>query len=76
MKRQRLAAAIAHEQEQPVTLDAYRQRHARPISDEEVQDTLDLVRWFCGRYPTAKERFAYVNRKYAEWTRRDPADPA
>ena len=33
----------------------------------------DLVRWFTGRYPTAKERFAYVRRKYAEWTRNPPA---
>jgi hypothetical protein len=34
---------------------------------------MDLDRWFTGRYPTVKERFAYVRRKYAEWTRNPPA---
>jgi hypothetical protein len=75
MKRQTLARAIAEEQEMPMTLEAYRRRRALEIGDEEVAATIDLVRWFCRRYPTAKDRFAYVNRKYEEWTRRGPADP-
>ena len=45
---------------------------AVPPTDEEVEELADLVRWFVGRYPTAKERFAYVRRKYAEWTRNPP----
>jgi hypothetical protein len=56
-----------------MTLEAYERRMAVPPTDEEVEALADLVRWFMGRYPTAKERFAYVRRKYAEWTRNPPA---
>lgn len=76
MKRQTLAKAIADEQERSLSIEAYRKRRAQGIRDEDVAATMELVRWFCRRYPTAKERFAYVNRKYAEWTRRGPAEPA
>jgi len=58
-----------------MSAEAFERRRAIPIPDEHVQETMDLVRWFCRRYPTAKERFAYVNRKYAEWTRRGPGQP-
>jgi hypothetical protein len=56
-----------------MTLEAYERRRAVPPTDEEVEETRELVRWFCRRYPTAKERFAYIRRKYAEWTRNPPA---
>lgn len=56
-----------------MTLEAYERRMAVPPTDEEVEELADLVRWFVGRYPTAKERFAYIRRKYAEWTRNPPA---
>jgi hypothetical protein len=73
MKRQQLAPAIAEQCETPMTLEAYERRRAVPPTDEEVEETKELVRWFCRRYPTAKERFAYIRRKYAEWTRNPPA---
>jgi hypothetical protein len=73
MKRQELAPAIAAQCETPMTLDAYARRLAVPPTSEEVEPTMELVRWFCQRYPTAKERFAYVRRKYTEWTRNPPA---
>ena len=38
-----------------------------PMSDEEREDVLSLVRWFCRRYPTGAERLAYVRRAYARW---------
>jgi hypothetical protein len=44
-----------------------------PPTKEEVAELMDLVRWFTRRYPTVKDRFAYVRRKYAEWTRNPPA---
>lgn len=70
--RQKLAAAIASLAEEPVSREVYERRFAKPPSDEEVAETMDLVRWFRGRYPTVKERFAYVRRKHAEWTRNPP----
>lgn len=75
MKKQQLAPEVADAEEQPVPLDVALRRLAVPPTDEDVAETMDLVRWFLGRYPTAKERFAYVRRKYAEWTRLPPARP-
>jgi hypothetical protein len=40
---------------------------AIPISAEEREETLSLVRWFRRRYPTPAERLAYVRRAYARW---------
>jgi hypothetical protein len=30
---------------------------------------LDAVRWFVRRYPSARERLAYVRRAWKAWTR-------
>lgn len=40
-----------------------------PLEPEELQSTLELIRWFTRRYPTPKERLAYARRKFFEWTR-------
>ena len=73
MKRQQLAPEIAEMYETPLTLEQFERRMAVRPTEEEVAELMDLIRWFTGRYPTAKERFAYVKRKYAEWTRNPPA---
>jgi hypothetical protein len=73
MKRQELAPEIAEIYETPLTLEEFERRSAVRPTEEEVAEFMSLVRWFTGRYPTAKERFAYVRRKYAEWTRNPPA---
>jgi hypothetical protein len=73
VRRQILAPEIADAQDAPVPLEAYERRRAIPITDEDVAETMELVRWFRRRYPTVKERFAYVSRKYAEWTKHPPA---
>lgn len=72
MKRQVIAPEIAEQCETPMTLEAYERRMAIPPTDEEVEEFAQLVRWFVGWYPTAKERFAYIRRKYAEWTKNPP----
>ena len=41
-----------------------------PISDEEREDTLSLIRWFRRRYAEPADRLAYVRRAYARWQRR------
>ena len=40
---------------------------AIPITDDERESVLALVRWFRRRYPTPAERLAYVRRAYARW---------
>lgn len=73
MKRQQVAPEIAEQVEAPMSIEAYERRMAVPPTDEEVEELADLVRWFVGRYPTAQERFEYIRRKYAEWTKNPPA---
>lgn len=73
MKRQQLPPEIAEMYETPLTLEQFERRTAVRPTEEEVAELMDLIRWFTGRYPTVKDRFAYVNRKYAEWTRNPPA---
>jgi hypothetical protein len=73
MKRQALAPEIAEMVETPLTLEEFERRSAVRPTEEEVAEFLSLVQWFTGRYPTAKDRFAYIRRKYAEWTRNPPA---
>ncbi len=73
MKRQVLATAIAARCETPLTIEDLDRRTAVPPTEAEIAELADLVRWFTTRYPTARERFAYVRRKYAEWTRNPPA---
>jgi hypothetical protein len=76
MKRQELAPEIIEMYETPLTPEAFAERIAVQPTEEEVAEFLDMVRWFTQRYPTVKERFAYVRRKYAEWTRNPPARPS
>lgn len=39
------------------------------LDGPELENLVSLIRWFQRRYPTAKERLRYANRRYAEWTR-------
>jgi hypothetical protein len=73
IKRQQLAPEIAEMYETPLTVEEFARRTATPPTDEEVAELMDLRRWFLERYPTAQERFAYIRRKYVEWTRNPPA---
>ncbi len=68
--RQKLSPAVRDRYETPVSEEEWariRELARDPANDAE---TVDLARWFRARYPTARERFAYVRRKYVEWTRR------
>ena len=40
---------------------------AIPISDEERAEKLALIAWFTRRYPTPRERLAYIRRAHAQW---------
>jgi len=59
--------ALTERQLTAAEVDAYL---ARPMTEDEVHDVLDQVRWFTRRYPTGAERLAYARRAYRRWTRR------
>ena len=40
-----------------------------PVEEEERAEILALVAWFRRRYPTPKDRLAYVRRAYRRWRR-------
>ncbi len=52
-----------------LSVEEWRAQVAVPLTPDEIEHTLALVRWFRGRYPTAADRLAYVRRAYARWQR-------
>ncbi len=52
-----------------VPLEEALERMRRPLTEEEREETRAIVAWFTRRYPTLPERFAYVRKRHAEWTR-------
>lgn len=79
MKRQHLPAEVEALWERPLPAEEFERRVQECLADvESLGEAVDLIRWFSRRYPTARERMAYVRRKYAEWTRaaNAPATPA
>ena len=52
---------------EPLPLEEWRRRAAIPLTDDERERTLELVRWFRRRYPTAADRLAYVRGAYKRW---------
>lgn len=42
-----------------------------PVSEDEREDALRLIRWFSKRYRTPAQRLAYVRRAYARWSQPD-----
>ena len=83
MHRQTLPAAIADAYLKPLPPEEFERRLGaaiRELDGPELENLQSLIRWFQRRYPTAKERLAYVRRACAEWTRtaeifaRDPAN--
>ena len=72
MPRDYVAREIAHLVDRRLPVDEFERRIAAPITDQELEETADLVRWFTRRYPTPKDRLRYARRKFEEWTRRAP----
>lgn len=66
-------AAVARLQayaERRLTPDEVQAWLSVPVSDDEREDALSLIRWFRRRYPEPAQRLAYVRRAYARWQRR------
>lgn len=53
--------------ERRVSADEVRGALERPVSEEERDEVLSLVRWFRRRYPTGADRLAYVRHAYSRW---------
>lgn len=64
-----IPAAIASQLNAPATAAEVRRALEQPISAEEREEVLSLVRWFTRRYPTPADRLAYVRQAYARWRR-------
>lgn len=54
---------------QPLAPEEFERRLRLPRSQEELESDRALVAWFCRRYPTPRERLAYVRRKTRQWRR-------
>jgi hypothetical protein len=64
--------AIARAIDAPASAADVRRALEHPISAEEREEVLALVRWFTRRYPTVGARLAYVRQAYARWQRTIP----
>jgi hypothetical protein len=62
-------AALTREVERAVDSAEMRAYLEQPVSEDERQAVLALVRWFRRRYPTPAARLAYVRQAYARWCR-------
>ena len=64
-----LAARILEQSERTLSAEEARAYLAAPISDDEREEILSLIRWFRRRYSTPGSRLAYLRRAYARWRR-------
>jgi len=62
-------AALTREVERALDSAEMRAYLDQPVSEDEREAVLGLVRWFRRRYPTPAARLAYVRRAYARWCR-------
>lgn len=61
--------ALRREAARRLSPEEWQARAAIPVSDDERERALALVRWFKRRYPTPAERLAYVRRASRRWAR-------
>jgi hypothetical protein len=62
-------ARLAELANRQLNAEEWQAQAAVPLSRDEVAATLELVRWFRERYPTATDRLTYARRAYARWRR-------
>lgn len=64
-----LLAEVRAQEELTLSTEEFAARTSAPMSEREREAAWALIDWFMRRYPTARERLAYVRRAYAAWTR-------
>jgi hypothetical protein len=57
--------------ERTLAADAFDAYVNAPVSEDEREDALRLIRWFSKRYQTPAQRLAYARRAYARWAQPD-----
>lgn len=57
--------------ERILAADAFDAYVNAPVSEDEREEALRLIRWFSTRYRTPAQRLAYVRRAYARWSQPD-----
>jgi hypothetical protein len=62
-----LAELIRTTAERRLTAEEVAAALSVPITEDEAVRVLELVDWFCRRYPTPTDRLAYVRRAYRRW---------
>lgn len=65
--RRAIVDEIRRISERRLSADEFQALLSVPIGPDERARVLELVDWFCRRYPTAAERLAYVRRAYRRW---------
>jgi len=53
--------------ERVLAADAFDAYVNAPVSKDEREEAVRLIRWFSKRYRTPAQRLAYVRRAYARW---------
>jgi hypothetical protein len=53
--------------ERVLAADAFDAYVNAPVSEDEREEAVRLIRWFSKRYRTPAQRLAYVRRAYARW---------
>ncbi len=51
----------------PRPLEELKARWEREIGPVELQENIELIEWFCRRYPTPEARLRYARQAYARW---------
>ena len=59
--------AVREMAEQPLSPEEFHAWVDAPISDEEMENEVALIRWFIRRYPTPAARLAYVRQAMKGW---------
>jgi hypothetical protein len=62
-----VAARVRELTERSLSIEEANGYLSTPITDDERRATLELVEWFCRRYPTPLDRLRYVTRAYRRW---------
>jgi hypothetical protein len=75
MKRQAIDPRVDELYNRRLSAEEFERLTSIPVTDEEVASTMELVRWFSRRYPSARERLAYVRRAYARTVEGPTAAP-
>lgn len=68
------SSRVKRRAEAPLPLEELRVRWVRELPPAELAENIDLIEWFCRRYPTPEARLQYARRAYRRWAAAMPKD--